>query len=80
MFYYFIIIILYIYYTSNPLISHVNAFQLQDYTHYLDYLPYRQEGLAFFEDFRTAAMPSTNLRNRFVIFLILNIKSILIIL
>jgi hypothetical protein len=35
-----------------------------DYSHYVDYLPYRQEGLASFEDFRTAPYPPTHLRNR----------------
>ena len=32
--------------------------------HYLDYLPYRQEGLAAFEDFRTAPTAPSALRNR----------------
>ena len=35
-----------------------------DYTHYIDYLPYRVEGLAGFEDFRTVANPPSHLRNR----------------
>lgn len=42
----------------------VDAFRLIDYTHYIDYLPYRVEGLAGFEDFRTAANPPSHLRNR----------------
>ena len=36
---------------------------LTDYTHYLDYLPFRQEGLVV-DDFRTAPYPPTSLRNR----------------
>ncbi len=36
---------------------------LTDYTHYLDYLPFRQEGLLV-DDFRTAPYPPTSLRNR----------------
>ena len=40
------------------------AFNLMEVSHYLDYLPYRQEGLAAWEDFRTAAEPPTALRNR----------------
>jgi hypothetical protein len=35
-----------------------------DYTHYFDYLPYRQEGLTAFEDFRTAPIAPSALRNR----------------
>lgn len=53
-----------------------------DYSHYMDYLPYKQEGLSgtlyhhhtcihnliiiiiAFEDFRTAPIPPTQLRNR----------------
>jgi SAM-dependent methyltransferase len=57
--------------TCNSFISPRNnrpatmqRFGLLDYTHYLDYLPYRQEGLVAFEDFRTAAYPPTQLRNR----------------
>ena len=44
--------------------SGAQAFNVMDYSHYLDYLPYRQEGLAAFEDFRTAPAPPTRLRNR----------------
>jgi len=40
------------------------CFKLIDYAHYLDYIPYRQEGLAGFEDFRTNGAPPTLLRNR----------------
>ena len=40
------------------------AFNIADYTIYLDYLPLRQEGLAGFEDFRTALNPPLALRNR----------------
>jgi SAM-dependent methyltransferase len=42
----------------------LDAFKLADYAHYFDYLPYRQEGLAGFEDFRTAPTPPSHLRNR----------------
>ena len=35
-----------------------------DYTHYFDYVPYRQEGLTAFEDFRTAPSAPSALRNR----------------
>ena len=42
----------------------VEAFNIQDYTHYLDYIPYRREGLAGFNDFRTARAPPTELSNR----------------
>ena len=45
------------------IISKHQAFNLIDYTHYLDYLPIRQEGWIF-EDFRTAANPPLPLRNR----------------
>jgi SAM-dependent methyltransferase len=44
--------------------SMVCAFNIVDYTHYLDYLPYRQESLVAFEDFRTAPYPPLALRNR----------------
>mmetsp|Transcript_28521 Transcript_28521/g.27313 ORF Transcript_28521/g.27313 Transcript_28521/m.27313 type:complete len:368 (-) Transcript_28521:178-1281(-) len=40
------------------------CFNIMDYSHYLDYLPYRQEGLGAFEDFRTAPVAPTALRNR----------------
>lgn len=40
------------------------AFNIVDYTHYIDYLPVRQEGLAAFEDFRTSLSPPSALRNR----------------
>jgi len=42
----------------------VLPFSILDYTHYFDYLPYRQEGLVAFEDFRTAPNPPTAIRNR----------------
>ncbi len=42
----------------------VSPFNILDYTHYLDYLPLRQEGLAGFEDFRTSLSPPSALRNR----------------
>jgi hypothetical protein len=42
----------------------IEGFNIKDYAHYLDYLPYRQEGFAAFEDFRTAPSPPTALRNR----------------
>ena len=51
-------------YAITLLLSHAIAFNIMDYTHYLDYLPYRQEGLQSFEDFRTAPYPPTHLRNR----------------
>ena len=44
--------------------SGAQAFNVMDYSHYLDYLPYRQEGLVAFEDFRTAPYPPLHLRNR----------------
>ena len=44
--------------------SIVFSFNVADYTHYLDYLPIRQEGLAAFEDFRTSMSPPSALRNR----------------
>jgi SAM-dependent methyltransferase len=40
------------------------GFNVLDYAHYFDYLPYRQEGLTAFEDFRTAPTAPTALRNR----------------
>lgn len=40
------------------------SFNIIDYTHYIDYLPVRQEGLAAFEDFRTSLSPPSALRNR----------------
>ena len=46
------------------LFSISNAFNIVDYTHYIDYLPVRQEGLAAFEDFRTSLSPPSALRNR----------------
>ena len=42
----------------------VKSFNIIDYTHYLDYLPIRQEGLAGFEDFRTSLSPPLHIRNR----------------
>ena len=44
--------------------SSLRLFNLIDYTHYLDYLPYRVEGINGFEDFRTAPYPPSQLRNR----------------
>lgn len=41
-----------------------DGFNILDYSHYLDYLPYRQESLVAFEDFRTAPYPPLALRNR----------------
>lgn len=43
-----------------------SASTVQGYSwaHYLDYLPYRQESLVAFEDFRTAPYPPLALRNR----------------
>ena len=41
-----------------------HALQLSDYTHYLDYLPYRQEGLVGFEGFLTNQKPPVSLRDR----------------
>lgn len=40
------------------------GFNILDHTHLLDYLPYRQESLVAFEDFRTAPYPPLALRNR----------------
>ena len=40
------------------------SFSLLDIAHYLDYIPYRQEGLVAFEDFRAAPYPPLPLRNR----------------
>jgi hypothetical protein len=37
----------------------VFSFNIMDYSHYLDYLPLRQEGIAWFEDFRTAPVKLT---------------------
>lgn len=42
----------------------IAAFNIMDYSHYFDYLPYRKEGLTAFEDFRTAPMPPSHLRER----------------
>ncbi len=42
----------------------VQPFNIADYTHYIDYLPYRQDGSVSFEDFRTAINPPLALRNR----------------
>ena len=42
----------------------LHPFSILDVSHYLDYLPYRQEGLVAFEDFRTAPYPPLHLRNR----------------
>mmetsp|Transcript_11913 Transcript_11913/g.19903 ORF Transcript_11913/g.19903 Transcript_11913/m.19903 type:complete len:385 (-) Transcript_11913:1852-3006(-) len=44
--------------------SRVDAFNIMDYTHYIDYIPSRVEGIANFEDFRTAGNPPSHLRNR----------------
>jgi hypothetical protein len=41
-----------------------HSFNIMDYTHYIEYLPYRVEGLQGFEDFRTAANPPSPLRDR----------------
>lgn len=41
-----------------------DSFNLMEYAHYFDYLPYRQEGLTAFEDFRTAPTAPSSLRNR----------------
>ena len=52
---------------SLLLLVHLPAarpFSILDISHYLDYLPYRQEGLVAFEDFRTAPYPPLHLRNR----------------
>jgi hypothetical protein len=38
--------------------------KLADFTHYLDYVPRRVEGLVGGQDFRTAANPPSHLRNR----------------
>lgn len=46
------------------LAGRARAFNIMDYTHYFDYLPYRQEGLTAFEDFRTAPTAPSALRNR----------------
>ena len=47
------------------LIDVVGSFSIADYTHYLDYLPYRNEGLATLaDDFRTSIVPPSHLRNR----------------
>lgn len=41
------------------------TFNIADYTHYIDYLPERMEGVAsWYDDFRTAAFPPSHLRNR----------------
>lgn len=40
------------------------SFNIKAYTHYLDYLPFRYEGLAAYETFHTAPMPPSALRNR----------------
>lgn len=42
----------------------VASLNILDYSHYFDYLPLRQEGLAGFEDFRTSLSPPSALRNR----------------
>jgi hypothetical protein len=46
------------------IIPWIYGFNIADYTHYLDYLPIRQEGLAGFEDFRTSLSPPSALRDR----------------
>jgi hypothetical protein len=47
--------ILVIFVTYSLLSYNVQAFNIREYTHYLDYLPYRNEGLAsWVEDFRYA--------------------------
>lgn len=40
------------------------GFNIADYTHYADYLAYRQEGLLELEDFRTSPSPPLHIRNR----------------
>ena len=45
-------------------IKEIQPFSIADYTHYFDYVPYRNDGLAAFDDFRTAAYPPTHLRDR----------------
>ncbi len=47
-----------------PLLLLVRTVTSWSIAHYLDYLPYRQEGLAAFEDFRTAPTAPSALRNR----------------
>jgi hypothetical protein len=42
----------------------VGCFNILDYSHYADYLAYRQEGLIGLEDFRTAQNPPLHLRDR----------------
>lgn len=44
--------------------SRGDAFNVADYTHYLDYLPYRQQGFASFEGFLTSQKPPIALRDR----------------
>ena len=45
-------------------LSYTKLNAIEDITHLLDYLPYRQEGLAACEDFRTSPLPPSTLRNR----------------
>jgi hypothetical protein len=44
-------------------IHFVESFNLMDYTHYLDYLPYRQEGLASFEVTKISIINEQHLYN-----------------
>ena len=46
------------------LIATAISFNIAEYTHYVDYLPYQREGLAYFEDFRTSPQPPSSIRNR----------------
>ena len=41
-----------------------DGFNIMDYSHYIDYLPYRVEGFAAGDDFRTSTSPPSQLRNR----------------
>ena len=40
------------------------SLNIREIAHYLDYIPYRQEGFASLDDFRTLPAPPTDLRNR----------------
>jgi hypothetical protein len=46
------------------MMARTHSFNIMDYTHYIEYLPYRVEGLAGFEDFRTAQNPRAAIRDR----------------